>query len=273
MKATDSYILRIEGLAKTYVQLRRFTRERYKVRAFENVNLSIPRGGTLAIVGESGAGKSSLARCLAMLEKPDEGEIRYEGSNIVRASRKDRFSLHRDIQYVFQEAMTAVNPRFNAVEVITEPLLLQRMGTKAEQRARALELMRQVGLSPDDAEKPALEFSGGQRQRLATARALAVQPKVLILDEALSNLDLPNQELILRILDDLQRRHALTYVHISHDLRAVSQFADEVAVMREGKIVEHKRTADLFAHPEHAYTRELLEAMPSVESILLQRSA
>lgn len=241
------------------------------MRAFEGVDLSIPRGATLAMVGESGAGKSSLARCVAMLEAPDSGEILFEGANISKLRGRELFSLRRKIQLIFQDPSTSLNGRFTAAEIVAEPLEIQRLLTKPQRRSRALDLMRQVGLPTEWAGKSPFEFSGGQRQRLAIARALTLEPKLLILDEALSSLDLANQEMILQTLADLQSRLGLTYLHISHDLRLVSQFADEVAVMLEGKIVEQSRAADLFARPKNSYTQQLVHAMPTLESILHDR--
>src|ERR1700689_3343379 len=174
---------------------------------------------------------------------------------------------------IFQDPVSALNPRMTAGEIVAEPLAVQKIGTTIGRRQRALELMEQVGLSADSACKQPLEFSGGQRQRLAIARALALEPKLLILDEALSSLDLANQEMILKLLADLQTAYSLTYLHISHDLRLVSGFADEVAVMNDRTIVEHKRAAELFTCPEHSYTKALLAAMPSLESICRDRSA
>ena len=266
-------LLQVQNLGKEYVQTQPFVRTQLTVQAFESVNLTFYRGVTLAIVGESGAGKSSLARCLALLENPSRGDIWFEGESVRNLAKNELFVLHRQIQLIFQDPTSALNPRFSAAEIIAEPLLIQRIGTKAHQRERALELMQLVGLSPDAGSKLPLEFSGGQRQRMAIARALALEPKLLILDEALSNLDRANQENILQLLDELQAAHSLTYVHISHDLPLVSRFADEVAVMHSGRIVEHKSVAELFAHPDHAYTRQLLHAMQPREGVWLGRSA
>jgi ABC-type glutathione transport system ATPase component len=266
-------VLEVRNLGKEYVQTQAFFRTRFTVRAFENVNLAVRRGVTLAIVGESGAGKSSLARCLALLENPSHGEILFEGESALDLPKRELFLMRRKTQLIFQNPTASLNPQFSAVEIIAEPLRIQRIGTSAQQHDRAIEMMELVGLSPDGGSKRPFEFSGGQRQRLAIARALTLEPNLLILDEALSNLDRGNQENILQLLDDLQAAHSLTYVHISHDLPLVSRFADEVAVMRSGRIVEHKATLELFAHPEHSYSRHLLGAMEQGEAIWLGRSA
>lgn len=263
----------IRGLSKQYVQRRPLTSAKFTIQAVDDVNLTIHRGVTLALVGESGAGKSTLVRCLSMIEIPTAGEIWFDGVNLLALPRKALFPLRRQIQIIFQDPTSALNPAMTAAEIIAEPLVIQREGTKSQRRHRALELMEQVGLPAKWERKLPLEFSGGQRQRLAIARALALQPKLLILDEALSGLDLANQEMILRLLSDLQAMHSLTFVHVSHDLRMVSGLADEVAVMLEGRVVEQKSTPELFAGPEHPYTQDLLDAMPSLESICEERSA
>lgn len=269
---TDS-LVRVEHLSKKYVQRRPLTRAEFTVHALEDVNLTIHRGAALALVGESGAGKSTLARCLALLEEPTTGDIWFDGKNLLKLNRRELFPIRRQIQLIFQDPASALNPGMTAGEIIAEPLVIHREGTKAQRRERARELMEQVGLPGGAEHKRPLEFSGGQRQRLAIARALVLEPKLLILDEALSSLDLLNQELILKLLADLQAAHSLTYLHISHDLRLVSQFADEVAVMHDRKIVEQQPAAELFARPINRYTQELLAAMPSLESICAARLA
>jgi len=266
-------LLRIVNLSKSYLQRRAFTRRAFTVNAFEDVNLTIHRGATLAIVGESGAGKSTLANCLALLEKPSAGEILFEGRNLLSLQKKELAGAHRRIQLIFQNPTSALNPRLTAEEIIAEPLEIQKIGTRDDRRTRAREIMDLVGLSARMTGKRPMEFSGGQRQRLAIARALALEPKLLILDEALASLDLANQQTILSLLGGLRAELSLTYVHISHDLRFVSEFADEVAVMSRGRIVEQKPAAELFARPEHPDTQALLAAMPSLESICLRRPA
>jgi peptide/nickel transport system ATP-binding protein len=259
--ADADVLVSVRSLSKHYVQKRPFSGKRFRVDALSGVTLTIRRDTTIALVGESGAGKSTLARCLALLEKPTHGEIWIEGFDVGGFTRKELFRSRRLVQLIFQDPASALNPRMTAAEIIAEPLEIQREGAKADRRARATDLMGKVGLPTDSASRRPLEFSGGQRQRLAIARSLALQPKLLILDEAFSNLDLATREDLLRLLRDLQARHGLTYLFISHDLRLVSDLADEVAVMNEGRIVEQQATAKLFAHPEHEYTRALLSAM------------
>jgi peptide/nickel transport system ATP-binding protein len=273
MNDSHEPLVEVRNLRKEFVQRSPLTREKFTVRALDGLGLTIRRGATLALAGESGAGKSTLARCLALLEAPTSGEIRYQGRDLLRLSKAERFAAHREIQLIFQNPASALNPRMTAIEIVTEPLVIQRMGDAGERRERALRLMDQVGLPPEAEEKRPLEFSGGQRQRLAIARALALEPKLVILDEALSNLDLANQEMIVRLLGNLQERHGLTYVHVCHDLRLASQLADEVAVMHAGQIVEQRPAGDLFAQPAHARTKDLLAAMPPIERILAERSA
>lgn len=266
-------LLRVTGLSKQYTQRRTLSRTEFTVTAFQDVDLALFRGKTLALVGESGAGKSSLARCIALVERPSSGRIELEGEDLLALDRRALFPIRRRIQMIFQDPASALNPGLSACEIIAEPLVIQHEGTKLQRRDSALQLMEQVGLDAKWERKSPSEFSGGQRQRLAIARALALNPSLLILDEALSNLDAPNQALILELLAELQVSHSLAYLHISHDLRLVSQFSDEVAMMYQGRIVEQKKTRELFAAPEHFYTKELLATVQSVESILTERSA
>ena len=266
-------LVRVQHLSKRYVQRRPFSQTEYTVHALEDASLTISRGATLALVGDSGSGKSTLARCLALLEKPTAGEIAFDDRDILAVSSKELFALRSQIQLIFQESASALNPRMTALEIVAEPLAIQKRGTKAERRERALGWIARVGLPSGSEGKRPMEFSGGQRQRLAIARALVLEPKLLILDEALSSLDLANQEMILQLLAEIQAEHSLTYLHISHDLRLVSRFADEIAVMNAGRIVEQQPAAKLFAQPKEAYTRDLLLAMPSLESICMDRSA
>jgi ABC-type glutathione transport system ATPase component len=271
--ALSGPVLEVRGLSKQYVHRRPLSRARITVDALSDVSFKIRRGSTLAIVGESGSGKSTLARCVALLEQPAQGEILFDGRNLLQLSRRELFPIRRRIQLIFQDPTSALDPRLTAAELICEPLVIQRAGTGEQPREKAREIMERVGLSGQCENKRPLEFSGGQRQRIAIARALVLEPALLILDEALSSLDLANQESILSLLAELQHLFALTYVHISHDLRSVAAFADDIAVVHAGRIVEHKPAAELIANAEHARTQDLLAATQTVESICTERRA
>ena len=258
-------LLRAVGLRRHYTRARR---SQSRIRALDGVDLTIVAGSTLALVGESGCGKSTLARCLALLERPDSGSVRLRETDLLALDRRGRIAVRRQIQLIFQHPASALNPRWTAAEIVLEPLRIQKLGTAEEQRVRALAAIEQVGLLARWAQRRPSELSGGQRQRLAIARALVLQPELLILDEALSALDLSIQAQIVNLLLELQSCHGLTYLYISHDLSMVSYLADEVAVMQRGKIVERAPTGELFRRPRHPHTRALLAATP-----ILDRSA
>jgi ABC-type glutathione transport system ATPase component len=266
-------LVEVRNLSKQFVERRPLSRTKFIVNAVKGVTLKVRRGTTLAIAGESGSGKSTLARCLALLEAPSGGEIIFEGRNLLQLSHREVLPVRRRIQLIFQDPTSALNPRLTAAELIAEPLLIQRIGTKQERRQKAREMMERVSLASKWEGKRPLEFSGGQRQRIAIARALVLGPSLLILDEALSSLDRENQQSILLLLAGLQRSCGLTYLHISHDLRLISESADEIAVMHAGKIVEEKSAAELFTAPKHARTRALLAAQRPAESIRAERRA
>ena len=250
ISAGPAPLIEARSISKSFVQKRVFSRTKFRVSALEDVSLRIEAGSTVALVGRSGSGKSTLARCVAGFETPDSGEVLVEGS---------QQNLHHHVQMLFQDATTSLNPRFTAAELIAEPLEIAHSGSPQERRERAHELMQEVGLDPAWCTRKAGEFSGGQRQRLALARALAASPRLLILDEALSGLDLPLQAQMVRLLLDLQSRHSLAYLYITHDLAFVSLFAQRIAVMEAGKIVEQTVPQDLWHSPNPA-TRALIEA-------------
>jgi len=265
-------LLRVRGLRKTLVQRREWSREKFLVHALNGVDLSLTEGQTLAVVGESGSGKSTLARCIALLERPAAGEIWFCGQDVLAAPREELFPIRAQIQMIFQDPAAALNPRFTAAEIIAEPLQIHRRGSQKEQRGRAVELMELVGLSPAWARRKPLEFSGGQRQRLAIARALALEPRLLILDEALSALDPPIQAQVINLLLELQKSRRLSYLYITHDLSAVRCLADEVAILARGRIVERASTAALFSHPRRPETQALLAAVPALEPLARQEA-
>jgi len=228
-------ILQVRGLCKTRKQ-GRWWQPRFQTQVLDHVDLTLNAGSTLALVGESGAGKTTIALCITGLEKPDAGEIWFDGKNLLSLPCRQRRELCRSVQLIFQDSAEALNPGMSAAEIIEEPLLIQERCKKSSLRQRALRLMERVGLSPSLSTRGPNELSGGQRQRVAIARALILEPRLLILDEALSGLDLSMQGQIGNLLLELQRQQGLTYLCISHDHAFVFKFADAVAFIRRGRI-------------------------------------
>jgi ABC-type glutathione transport system ATPase component len=270
--ATIQSLLRVNGLSKQYVR-GGLWRRRVPVAAVRCVDFEIPRGQTLALVGESGSGKSTVARCVTRLERPDAGQILIEGTDIAQLDSCDMVPFRSGIQMVFQDAVTSMNPRFSALEVIDEPLRIRAQGAQGgrnRQGRRDLvrDLMVEVGLAPDWMNRSILHFSGGQRQRLALARALALRPQLLVLDEALSGLDLSTQAQIANLLLDLQAAYSLTYLLISHDLTLVARLADVIGVMCEGQTVEVGPAQQIISSPTHAATKKLLASAKAAASNL-----
>ena len=260
--STTEFLIRATRLTKEYVQQRPLSRRKFRVHALDGVTLEIRAGSTFALVGESGSGKSTLGLCLAGLEKPTSGEIWFDQQNLLTLKGPDRAGISGQIQLVFQDTGAALNPRFSAEEIVTEPLRIRSRLTRAERQPWAEQLMEQVGLPRGWLNRRPHQFSGGQRQRLAIARALCVQPRLLILDEAFAGLDLSVQAQIMRLLQELQATHALTYLFISHDLSLMARIADEIAILHQGRIVEQGKPSDLFAKSRHPVTRALQEAIP-----------
>jgi oligopeptide transport system ATP-binding protein len=235
------------------------------VRAVDGVDLAIRAGETLALVGESGCGKSSLARAVTGLVPVAAGSIRLGGEELVGRSRRALRPLRRRMQMVFQDPYASLNPRRDATALIAEPLVVQGGVSRAARERRVEELMQRVGLDPSLRHRYAHEFSGGQRQRICIARALAAEPELVICDEATSALDVSIQAQILNLLNQLRRDLGLAYLFISHDLGVVRYLADRVAVMYLGQIVEEGSTERIFADPQHPYTRGLLAAVPLLD--------
>ncbi len=260
-------LLVAEGLTKVYRR-----RSGRTIKALDGVDLEIPTASIYALAGVSGGGKSTLARCLALLEEPSSGEIRLEGQRISALAPRRISALRPRIQLIFQDPATAINPRFSALEAVAEPLVIRRGGARpggaryrdARRRIhqRARELLREVALPAELDGRSSLELSGGQRQRVAIARALAAEPRLIILDEGLAALDLSHQARIVNLLLALRRRHALTYLLISHDLRLLARLAGEIAVLDRGRIVERAAPRELLSRPHHSATRALIGALP-----------
>jgi ABC-type glutathione transport system ATPase component len=258
-------ILEVQGLSKSHIRRSWFAR-RQDVLVLSDISLAVPRGGTLALVGPSGSGKSTLAMCIVGRERPDAGEIRFEGRNTLELAPGPLRKFRRAVQLIPQDPGASLNPRFPAWRVVQEPLEIARPRSVGSDRARALDLMALAGLPPGAADWSPARFSGGQRARLALARALAARPRLLILDESLAGLDLSIQAQIVNLLLDLQGRLGLTYILISHDLALAGHFADEIAVLEGGRLVEQGSPAELFRSATHPCTRALVAAAPVLAS-------
>jgi peptide/nickel transport system ATP-binding protein/oligopeptide transport system ATP-binding protein len=259
----NEVLLEATGLCKTYTQTSGFfVRRQRTIKALNNVSVSIKKGETLAIVGESGSGKSTLARCLLQLLSLDEGALFFKGKNFTSLDVEEKKHLKRHIQMVFQDPYASLNPRMKISEILEEGLLIHDLGNKIVRDKKMRDMIKKVGLDVSDLNKYPHQFSGGQRQRIGIARALIVEPELVICDEPVSALDVSIQAQILLLLKDLQKELGLSYLFISHDLRVVRHMADSIAVMHQGKIVEQGSIKGIYEKPKANYTRELLNAIP-----------
>lgn len=259
MSARD-ILLSVRDLEKHY-KLNKFGAAQ-TVKALDGVTFDLLRGETLGLVGESGCGKTTCGRSILQLIKPTAGTVEFEGRDITKLSSRESRQLYREMQIIFQDCYSSLNPRRTVEQTLCEPLLYHRLVEPRQVKERARELLDIVGLSSDHLSRYPHEFSGGQRQRIGIARALSVNPKFIVLDEPISALDVSIQAQIINLLDDLQKEFNLTYLFISHDLKVVRHIADRVAIMYLGKIVETGPKKEIYENPQHPYTQALLSAVP-----------
>ncbi|MDD5223033.1 MAG: ATP-binding cassette domain-containing protein [bacterium] len=260
----DNNLLEVRNLKKYFpVQTSFFSSSRELVHAVDGVSFGIKPGETLGLAGESGCGKSTLARLILRLVEPDSGEIIFAGEDFLKKRGQELRRLRRKIQIVFQDPQSSLNPRMKAGEIISEPIQIHSLApSRAARKEIVIELLRQVGLPPDSYSRYPHEFSGGQRQRIGIARALALNPELIVADEPVSSLDVSIQAQILNLFSDLKTRKNLTYLFISHDLRVLSWISDRIAVMYLGEMTEIAPTQELINKPLHPYTQALFAAVP-----------
>jgi oligopeptide/dipeptide ABC transporter ATP-binding protein len=269
---SDTNLVKVKNLKKFFpIRSHLFSRRKTFVQALTGINLSIQKGETLGLVGESGCGKSTLGRLILRLEEPTEGQIFFEGEDILQYDAQRLRHLRRQMQIVFQDTYSSLNPRKTVGSIIEDPLIVHQVHNRRGRKDRVLSLMEVVGLRPEYVNRYPHEFSGGQRQRIGIARALALNPKLIIADEPVSALDVSIQAQVLNLLRDLQEEFHLTYLFISHDLSVVKHISERVAVMHLGRIAELAENKDLYGNPKHPYTQALLSANPVPDPTLERR--
>ena len=263
MSLEKKELLKVEGLKQHFpIKGGFFGRTVNHVKAVDDISFTVYEGETVSIVGESGCGKSTTGRAILRLEEPSDGKVYFEGTDLASLSKSEMRKYRKDLQIIFQDPYASINPRQSISDVLNEAMEIQNVLPKKERRKRILELLETVGLNASQADRYPHEFSGGQRQRIGIARALSVNPKLIICDEAVSALDVSIQAQVLNLLEELQDEYGLTYLFISHDLGVVRHISDRVIVMYLGKIMEIGDKHSIFDNPKHPYTKALLSALP-----------
>ena len=263
LAASESVVLEAKNLVKHYKQRSgSFGFGQTTIKALDDVSISLKQGSTLAVVGESGSGKSTLARCLLQLHPFDSGDVLFNGKSLTQLGSTALRKARKNLQMVFQDPFASLNPRMRVGEIVGEGLAIHGLGTASERLQKVQQMLERVGLSADDVKKYPHQFSGGQRQRIGIARALVLEPQVVVCDEPVSALDVSVQAQILLLLKALQKEMQLSYIFITHDLRVVRHIADEVVVMNKGTIVEQGMVETIYQSPQQDYTRGLLKAIP-----------
>jgi len=258
-------LLNVQGLKKHFATSGSFGKARQVLKAVDGVSFSINEDSVVAIVGESGCGKSTVARLVLRLIAPTSGSVLFKGRDVFSLNAKELKAFRRSAQIIFQDPFASLNPRRTVYDTVSEPLVIHKLAVRAEMRERVAGILNKVGMGPETMDRYPHEFSGGQRQRICIARALAVSPELIIADEPLSALDVSIQAQILNLLHELKRTSKIAFLFISHDLRVVRYFSDEVGVMYLGKIVEQAKTEELFNKPYHPYTEVLLSSAPKIK--------
>ncbi|MGD0917794.1 MAG: oligopeptide/dipeptide ABC transporter ATP-binding protein [Thermodesulfobacteriota bacterium] len=261
----NNFLLEVRDLRKYFYKEGFFSSDKRPIRAVDGISFSIRKGETLGLVGESGCGKTTAGKSILRLIEPTSGQIHFEGQDVLRLRREALRGLRRHMQFIFQDPYESLNPRMKVGEIVGEALEVHGIARGKENALKVSELLEKVGLHPQDAQRYPHEFSGGQRQRIGIARAISLNPELIVADEPVSALDVSIQAQILNLLMDLRDQLGLTYIFISHDLRVVKHISERIAVMYMGKIVEMANGEDLFNRPLHPYTRLLLNAIPKMD--------